>query len=77
MPRSRNLASALGVVATLALVSAQVAQAQSASPAASMAAAASPGASAAPPPPMSPNATVFATGLDNPRGLEFGPDWSL
>ncbi len=26
---------------------------------------------------LSPNATVFATGLDNPRGLKFGPDGAL
>jgi LPXTG-motif cell wall-anchored protein len=29
------------------------------------------------PPPMSPNATVFATGLNNPRELKFGPGGNL
>ena len=52
-----------GVLATAAIVSAQ-----SASP---------PSASVAPPPAMSANASVYATGLDNPRGLEFGPDGAL
>jgi hypothetical protein len=52
-----------GVLATAAIVSAQ-----SGSP---------PSASAPPPPPMSANASVYATGLDNPRGLEFGPDGAL
>src|ERR671932_667626 len=28
-------------------------------------------------PPPSPNVSVFATGLTNPRGLKFGPDGSL
>ena len=28
-------------------------------------------------PPLSANASVFATGLDSPRGLEFGPDGAL
>ncbi len=32
---------------------------------------------AAAPPPLSANVAVFATGLDNPRGLEFGPDGLL
>jgi len=28
-------------------------------------------------PPLSSNATVYATGLNNPRGLKFGPDGVL
>jgi hypothetical protein len=28
-------------------------------------------------PPLSPNASVYATGLNNPRGLKFGPDGAL
>src|SRR5579863_8322592 len=28
-------------------------------------------------PPLSSNATVFATGLDNPRGMKFSPDGKL
>ena len=56
----------LAIAAVLATASAV--GAQSASPAA---------ASAPPPPPMSPNVSVYATGLDNPRGLEFGPDGAL
>lgn len=40
--------------------------------------AASPGAAATPvPAALSSNASVFAKGLNNPRGLEFGPDGSL
>src|SRR5262245_14007715 len=54
--------AAAGVLAT-----ASIAGAQSASPAPSV----------PPPPPMSANASVYATGLDNPRGLEFGPDGAL
>jgi hypothetical protein len=38
---------------------------------------ATPGAGPAPFPPPSANVTVFAEGLDNPRGLEFGPDGTL
>lgn len=38
---------------------------------------ATPGASPAPFPPPSANVTVFAEGLDNPRGLVFGPDGAL
>jgi streptogramin lyase len=38
---------------------------------------ATPGASPAPFPPPSANMTVFAEGLENPRGLEFGPDGAL
>ena len=34
-------------------------------------------AAAAQPPALSPNATVYATGLNNPRGLTFGPDGML
>jgi hypothetical protein len=30
-----------------------------------------------PPPPLSSNATIFATGLESPRGLKFGPDGDL
>jgi len=32
---------------------------------------------AAQPPQLSPNATVYATGLESPRGLKFGPDGDL
>ena len=28
-------------------------------------------------PPLSPNASVYATGLNNPRGIKFGPDGAL
>jgi sugar lactone lactonase YvrE len=38
---------------------------------------ATPGAGPPPFPPPSANVTVFAEGLDNPRGLEFGPDGLL
>jgi hypothetical protein len=38
---------------------------------------ATPGAGPPPFPPPSANVTVFAEGLDNPRGLEFGPDGTL
>ena len=38
---------------------------------------ATPGAGPSPFPPPSANVTVFAEGLDNPRGLEFGPDGLL
>lgn len=38
---------------------------------------ATPGASPVPFPPPSANVTVFAEGLDNPRGLIFGPDGAL
>src|SRR3954451_22301474 len=38
---------------------------------------ATPGAGPPPLPPPSANVTVFAEGLDNPRGLEFGPDGLL
>src|SRR5215218_3247034 len=38
---------------------------------------ATPGAGPSPFPPPSANVTVFAEGLDNPRGLEFGPDGML
>jgi hypothetical protein len=66
----------VGALATAAmLMTAQLAVAQDQSPAA-----ASPDQSAAPaaaPPPMSANASVYATGLDNPRGLTFGPDGDL
>src|SRR5215218_5482548 len=38
---------------------------------------ATPGAGPPPFPPPSANVSVFAEGLDNPRGLEFGPDGTL
>jgi glucose/arabinose dehydrogenase len=40
-------------------------------------AAAAPAAAPAPTAKLSANASVFATGLDNPRGLKFGPDGAL
>jgi hypothetical protein len=54
------------IIAASVLTFASIATAQDASPEA-----------AAEPPPMSANASVFATGLDNPRGLAFGADGSL
>ncbi len=43
----------------------------------SIAAQAPPGGPGGPPPPPSANVSVFATGLEAPRGLRFGPDGSL
>lgn len=58
-----RLAVVLGVIALI--------------PGAAFAQEATPGASPAPFPPPSANVTVFAEGLDNPRGLVFGPDGAL
>jgi hypothetical protein len=64
-PRKHLGSISIITVASL-LATAQVVSAQEASPDA-----------AAAPPPMSANVSVYATGLDNPRGLEFGPDGAL
>ena len=66
MHPGRRPGSILIITVAGLLATAQFASAQDASPDAASA-----------PPPMSANASVYATGLDSPRGLEFGPDGAL
>ena len=66
MGHRARLATILTIAVASALTTAQLAAAQDASPDTGSA-----------PPPMSANASVYASGLDNPRGLEFGPDGAL
>ena len=75
-PRYASTLTFMAAISTAGLlVSAQVVAAQDQSPA--PASADQSVAPAAAPPPMSSNASVFATGLDSPRGLAFGPDGDL
>jgi hypothetical protein len=68
----RGRLATLPILAVAGMLAAgSIAAAESASPASSVPP------PAASPPPMSANLSVYATGLDNPRGLEFGPDGAL
>ena len=66
MPRPARILFALSLALAAVPVALLPTRAQEATPPASSG-----------PPSLSANATVFATGLDNPRGLTFGPDGLL
>jgi hypothetical protein len=68
MPRSLNRASLMLLLSLVVVVF----------PAGTIAQDATPAAAGPPPfPPPSTNVTLFARGLDNPRGIKFGPDGTL